>query len=261
MKKLLYTLIVLGVSAFQVVNAQICNPDLSITTPGIFPDTAIGIDSAEVGIPYCQEIQIRVPPDTVDPTSGLFLNINYIKLDTIKGLPTTFTYACNPGDCSFPGNSNGCMLITGTANAGDTGIHPLMVFLTANVTEPISGATFDVPDSVEEYTLVVMSAGFGIPSCATGIEEIKASKFAVVQTIPNPFTDKTEIIFSLPTASAVEFKVYNLLGKVVYRQNIKAKAGVNTIEFISKGLPSGIYLYSLRNESSRVTRKMIISQY
>ncbi|MCH8318538.1 MAG: T9SS type A sorting domain-containing protein, partial [Bacteroidetes bacterium] len=154
----------------------------------------------------------------------------------------------------WPGGTTGCVIITGTPAIQDTGTYNLSITIDAYV----GGLTTPTTTTLDAYSITILDSA----NCpATGLADIEFTKFAAVQTNPNPFTDKTEIIFSLPTASAVEFKVYNLLGKVVYMENIKAKAGVNTIEFISKGLPSGIYLYSLRNESNSVTRKMIISQY
>ena len=50
-----------------------------------------------------------------------------------------------------------------------------------------------------------------------------------------------------------------MLGKLVYSENINAKAGANTIEFFTNDLPAGIYLYGLSDDKQRVVRKMVIN--
>ncbi|MFM7079047.1 MAG: hypothetical protein ACKOYC_04560, partial [Bacteroidota bacterium] len=51
-------------------NSQ-CVPDPTLTIPGIYPDSATGLASGVVGVPYTQVIQAKVPVDTVVSINGL----------------------------------------------------------------------------------------------------------------------------------------------------------------------------------------------
>lgn len=388
--------------SFQVVNAQICNPDLSITTPGIFPDSATGLPCAIISSLYSEVITAVVPVDTTADVGGIptDLWIDSIVLLNISGLPVGIVVGgCNPSSCGFPGGTSGCVKVVGTPTVA--GFYPLEVYTRAYVrtkignipvtqddtvfyyfinvvddlvlnttsvtnvstcggsdgaidlsvtggtgnytynwspggamTQNISGlapgiytvtvtdgcfsktlsVTVSDPGSVSVNTVSVtdvsvfggddgaiditvtggtlpytfswdngettedidtLSAGtyvvtvtdsnncssslsvdIGQPS---GISEIDVRSFSIVQNNPNPFTDKTEITFTTAKQGVVQFKVYNVLGKLVYSENINAKVGSNAIEFFTNDLPAGIYLYGLSDDKQRVVRKMVIN--
>ena len=56
----------------------------------------------------------------------------------------------------------------------------------------------------------------------------------------------------------LEFTVYNVLGAIVYSKDLNPTTGVNRINFSSVNLPSGVYVYTLSDGNSIVTRKMNI---
>ena len=93
----------------------------------------------------------------------------------------------------------------------------------------------------------------------SGVSVLNSYSFKVSQNVPNPFTGKTKITFTLPNDRAVGFKVYNILGTVIYTENIQGTRGVNMIEFSSKGINPGIYMYNLGNDTNKITKRMIIT--
>lgn len=117
------------------------------------------------------------------------------------------------------------------------------------------------------YVLTVTDAG-GCTSSMTvtitepgvGIQEISVPGFSGLLNIPNPFSNETEIQFSLSGSGWVDFAVYNVIGKVVYREKVDASKGLNKFQFSSDGLAPGIYIYSLRDEKASATGRMIISR-
>ena len=121
--------------------------------------------------------------------------------------------------------------------------------------DTLSAGTYAVTVTDSNNCSSALSINIGQP---VGISEINAQSFSIVQNRPNPFTDKTEIIFTAAESGVVKFKVYNVLGKLVYGENINAKRGINTVSFFANDLPAGIYLYDLSNAQQRVVRKMII---
>ena len=75
---------------------------------------------------------------------------------------------------------------------------------------------------------------------------------------PNPFTNATKISFISSSTSNVFFTVRNVLGKTVFKKRIKVKGGKNSIPFFKKDLPSGIYIYSIQDKKSNISKRFVI---
>jgi hypothetical protein len=91
-------------------------------------------------------------------------------------------------------------------------------------------------------------------------EEGIPSSFSLTQNFPNPFNPSTKINYSLPAASVVSLKIYNLLGQEVKTlvNNENQPAGNYTLTFDAFNLPSGIYFYRLAADSFVEVKKMIL---
>jgi Secretion system C-terminal sorting domain len=254
MKKALLAVIALFLFSAVRLSAQ-CNPDLTMTNPGIAPDSATGLAHAVVNQFYSDTLQFRVPPDTTVIYLGnpVTFTINWIRLDDVIGLPPGFTWSTTEcASCSthtFNGNTNGCVLIQGTAPA-TTGTYPLQFALTANGTHIIIG-TVTLPDTNTDYRIVV--------DPQAGIPTYNPNVFDLLQNYPNPFNGQTEIAFTTPTASKVDFRVYDLLGREIIVRNVEAVSGLNKITLSSRYFKPGIYFYKLNYKNKSLTRKMIVT--
>jgi hypothetical protein len=88
--------------------------------------------------------------------------------------------------------------------------------------------------------------------------------FALRPNYPNPFNGKTEIAFNLPTASDVDFAVYDVAGRLVYNDRlIGLAAGPHAITWNGHGdagseVATGIYLYKIQAGDLSQTRKMLL---
>ena len=86
------------------------------------------------------------------------------------------------------------------------------------------------------------------------------SAFSLSQNYPNPFNPTTTLSFTLPKASKVTLKVFNLLGQrvaTVVDDNIKA--GVHSYIFDASHLASGVYFYTINVENEFFqSRKMLL---
>ena len=79
------------------------------------------------------------------------------------------------------------------------------------------------------------------------------------QNYPNPFNPSTKIEYKLLQATDVNFKVFNILGEKVFEQNFGYQtAGSYKVNFDGKNLPSGVYVYSIYTNESRLSRKMLL---
>ncbi|UCH66277.1 MAG: T9SS type A sorting domain-containing protein, partial [Ignavibacterium sp.] len=95
----------------------------------------------------------------------------------------------------------------------------------------------------------------------TEVEDKKSvpSEYSLEQNYPNPFNPTTRISYSIPSASSVQLKVYNVLGnEVATIVNKEMPAGNHSVEYNASILPSGIYFYTLTTNHFSETKKMTL---
>ena len=245
-KKLLSTIV--SVTILGIINSSAqCTPDLSClgtgVAYGVCPDSATGLAIGSVGVAYTQKISFRIPSDgsSFGVSSAVISSMDIVSIDS---LAPGLTY---PSGTSFAGGTDGCITISGTPTAAWN--HKVKVNLLVHGS--ISGFPATLPESNTQYRSIVTGT--------TGIETLDLTKFDVDQNIPNPFTDKTEIHFSSVANSNIDFKVYNVLGAVVYTNKLKAEKGSNTIKIEGNSFAPGVYIYSLSNGEKTITKRMIVS--
>ncbi|WP_041468434.1 BspA family leucine-rich repeat surface protein [Chloroherpeton thalassium] len=91
------------------------------------------------------------------------------------------------------------------------------------------------------------------------VSDTKATAYTLEQNYPNPFNPSTTINFSLKQAGKVAFQVFDILGRVVYKEILNGNAGENTpITFEGKNLNSGVYFYRISANGYSETKKMML---
>lgn len=81
------------------------------------------------------------------------------------------------------------------------------------------------------------------------------------QNFPNPFSENTYIPFEIPTENYVSLKVYTAMGQELLELAGKIYApGKHIIDFNRKGLPNGLYYYSLKTGNTTNTRSMFLQE-
>jgi hypothetical protein len=200
--------------AFLAIASQVysqCTPNTTITTAGIYPDSATGLSSGVVGLPYTQVIQARVPDDTVVSINGLpptNITIANITVTSVSGLPPGLTYSTTPANGVFPGNSNGCMLISGTPTTA--GVYFVNVILTTNAT--FLGFPISQVDTLDYYSITI--------NTTSGLNGLQASKFEIKSLSPNPASNFTDFEFTAPRSGLYTLRLYNILGKEVLNRSV-----------------------------------------
>lgn len=247
MKK--HLLFLLFAAGYGTASYAQCTPDMSQTQPGIHPTVQENLAPATVGVPYSQTLTVIIPADTCvqifpPPAPCTVIPISKAVVTNVDGLPSGFTYACNPSNCEFPGGQTNCAVITGTATAGQVGSYPIDIYLT------YYAGSIQQEDTLQGYVLNVNLTG--------NISFSKEITFSVKQNMPNPFDESTSIQYTVPKSGKVEFKVFNLLGKEVYSRQLNATSGDNTYQFNGSVLASGTYLYRISDGSNLATRRMVI---
>ena len=75
-------------------------------------------------------------------------------------------------------------------------------------------------------------------------------EFSLEQNYPNPFNPTTTIQFTLPEASRVNLKLFNILGKeLVTLVDEEMATGVHKVLFDAKNFASGVYFYRIQAKS------------
>lgn len=84
--------------------------------------------------------------------------------------------------------------------------------------------------------------------------------FSVEQNYPNPFNPNTTIRFTLAENGPVSLTVYNVVGERIMNiiNNEVKEAGSYKIHFDASELPSGTYIYTLRQGEQVTSKKMIL---
>jgi hypothetical protein len=119
----------------------------------------------------------------------------------------------------------------------------------------IDGNTF-TGDVVKGSGLVSIELGSAYGG--TVMTDLVPSVYALDQNYPNPFNPTTMVPFSLPSASDVSLKVYNIAGQLVGSVSGVYEAGSHSIEFDGSSLSSGIYFYKLDAGTFTDTKKMVL---
>ncbi|MGE5313139.1 MAG: T9SS type A sorting domain-containing protein [Acidobacteriota bacterium] len=80
-----------------------------------------------------------------------------------------------------------------------------------------------------------------------------AKEYTLGQNYPNPFNPSTTIRFTLPVASTISLKVYDVLGKEVATLAEGAyQPGSYNVTFEAKNINSGVYFYTLKTSTGFV---------
>lgn len=226
------------------LNAQ-CQPDplcADINEPGefcprILPDIV-------VGEPY--EAVLTVIPPSEFEYEGNALELVYMEIDSVVNFPPGISYTANAeklyADTSY------CVLISGTPLA--EGKFPLSIYISPYIRHPLTGM-LKGPQVLDNTSVAVTVKDI------TGIDLSQTGKFHIFQNVPNPFRQSTRIGFYTPVNDNFKFKVYNILGELLYAESLQAPSGEHFFRFDGSSLPAGPYLYSISSSSSVITKKLI----
>src|ERR1035437_1867006 len=89
-------------------------------------------------------------------------------------------------------------------------------------------------------------------------EEIP-SKYELNQNYPNPWNPSTNIKYSIPKASRVSIRVYDILGNEIKTLvNEEKPASTYELTLNAANLPSGVYFYRIQAGSFVETKKMVL---
>jgi hypothetical protein len=82
------------------------------------------------------------------------------------------------------------------------------------------------------------------------------------QNYPNPFSDKTQISFTLPESNTAILSFYNVSGKVLFEITQHFEKGKNSVEIAQSDLPTstGVVFYRLNVDGEILTKRMVLTR-
>ena len=85
------------------------------------------------------------------------------------------------------------------------------------------------------------------------------NNFVLYPNYPNPFNPTTTIKYSIPKASFVVLKIYDIIGEeVATLVNAQKPSGNYSVKFDASNLSSGIYFYRITSCNFMATKKLIL---
>lgn len=277
MKKIYFTIIAISAtvaSAFaQTVPTCSLNPTFVASNKiGVWPDSATNFISGTVGVPYVQNITVKVPKDT--SSSGFTFCFNRFVLSTPAGITN---YKLPPGlilgsstaavangtvngaaSLKFPGNANNCASIYGTPTTA--GSYTLSFLVEAYATPLAFGSCPNNPVVSNGSIVSSQNLNYYIINIAlsTGVVDLGNDKVGLYQNVPNPSLESTDIKFYVEGEDNAVVTVYNTMGAVVSENSVKTNVGINTVTINTSKLASGTYMYTLKYKDALATKRMVV---
>lgn len=251
-KKLLFALCVMA--AGNAYSQCTPNPAYANEDFGVWPDTISNFKNGTVGVFYSDTMNLMIPADAgaINPSFAGF-TIDSVAFNQLTNLPPGIHVICNSqtgAACTYIANTLGCGLVEGTPTTAGT--YEMVMEVTVYLA--LFGNTQAIPYSFEGYRIHVAEES------GTGITELAPSRLEDVKTVPNPFSERTEIKFNLSAASMAQVEVFNLLGEKLWSRTVQGKAGANAVGFRANELESGIYIYHVKVDGVTRTGRMMVNR-
>ena len=86
---------------------------------------------------------------------------------------------------------------------------------------------------------------------------LSISSIMNLRVYPNPFVDKTEVVFDLMSYSYVDIYLYDTKGKLLYQEKRPFTKGENIISLEEKLFKSGIYFVKVSTDKESLTNRLV----
>ncbi len=134
----------------------------------------------------------------------------------------------------------------------------VVFYLHANILGSLSEETISIADE----SLLSDDLANTIDNARLQIPKLVGSSLSLgLNNYPNPFSQTTQIAYTLPSQGTVTLKVYNLIGEQVTELvNASEDAGNYQVTFDASDLTQGVYLLKLEVNDQVITRMMTLNK-
>ncbi len=278
MKKLISTLSLVGILASSIYAGN-CG-----TTSTVSPKPQSGVaglsplsDSLPVVINDGRAINQVIYFENYDTTrtAGQLVTVQTLKIDSIENLPAGLCWKTNKANNTFNGKETGVIQVTGSTNAlaGQYKLRIKVTAVTDIVTLPkvdaeaVTGLRYFVRVACVDNEASPLKVDEASPypsfkadtrACIVAINNVEAN-ISDLSINPNPFSTVTKVSFTSDNEEKYSVRLTNILGSVVFAQDIVSKNGGNNVVAIeNKNYANGVYFVTITNGKSSVTRRVVI---
>ncbi|MBS1653140.1 MAG: T9SS type A sorting domain-containing protein [Bacteroidetes bacterium] len=269
MKKILsFTVATVAVFlSLNLVSQTTCSINPTFNKAGIFPDSATNFLSGTVGVPYFQNITVKIGKDTsAGPLTFCFTRFElsnpgtYTNFNLPPGLSLTAgpTMTTSGSLIKIPAQAASCAYISGTPTTAGT--YTLQLQVKAFGSPLLSGSCATPPNYNGGTAINTSTLSYyiiQINPVTSGINEVINESALNLTSKPNPFNTEAKILFNVNDELSASIKIKNMLGQTIDEKQIKTKVGQNIVEFDSNNWKEGIYLYTVSYKGHSITKKMI----
>jgi len=103
----------------------------------------------------------------------------------------------------------------------------------------------------------VLNVNRGAYGITTAVNEITAETFSMA-LYPNPASYSTQLELNFKNSSSCLIELFDVMGKVVYKQQLNATAGKNNFNIPLNGLNSGIYMVRVAVDGSALNTRLLV---
>ena len=270
-KKIIFTSLLTLFSIFSFSQC-IPNPIYQDSLPNIWP--ASGFPDGTVGESYSQIWTMKIPETLIEAALGdtsfvtvdtlgnsIYIGdwlVDSVKIMEVLNIPPGMNVDCNTSDGVFPGGTVACADINGTPTTSDwynlkiiTNLysHGLVSLNVGGVplTLPVSLDFYDITgayDTVSRYMITVNNA--------TSIEHPTS-----ILKITNLSCNNNYFSFRVNSNTSEKFQlsITDVSGRNIYTDNITTSIGRNEFQ-INSPISQGIYIISLQNKNSYISKKV-----
>lgn len=227
--------------------------EVTLLSESYSPDSSIpALIQGSQGKKYEDALQVLIPNEVSFNINGQFISAGIMQQELIEmtGLPLGISYSCSSPDCRFVPGSENYITIQGTPEVPGV----FSISASFKTTAMAGGDLVTRYSTIDYYSISVQ------PELLKLVNESTGEAFAMEQNVPNPCTEITGIRFSLPSAGEVDLRIFNLIGKEVYRSLINAEAGENDLKFDVREFSPGVYMYTMIYEGQSISKRMVISR-
>ncbi len=242
---MIFLLVLVG-HPYQTISQ--CIPDtencIDINEPGQICPAVLA--TGTVGQAYEEHITI-IAPDSAALEQNV-IGLVKIRLDAVGNLPPGINYSSEHMEF-FP-NQAYCVSISGVPLQSGTyylkiTVTPFIMVFTTLISLPAQ------TDSTSVFMIIEPS---------TSINYQNSPDFALINPYPNPFESATRIGFISPSTGETELVIFNMLGKIIYREKIISASGLNYFNYDGGSLPPGYYSYAIIREQGSLKGRLVKSR-
>ena len=168
----------------------------------------------------------------------------------VENIPAGMSYTCSSNNCVFPGNSHGCMVISGTPT--QTGSFDIILKTRTNVTGFFNGFPVTTTDIDEDFPMTIVVNADGTVSTQSVNTKSKVSVY------PNPTTNQARVDISAAKGGSAEISVVNLVGQRVFNSKVDNFNGSYTHILNKSTLGSGLFFVYVNINGKETVSKLII---